>query len=237
MCRLLPYLFSEVVTMLDLSLWPLWRALKAPLRIRLGKHYGSISRALKGLLSTTINDLVKTLQEEFYGTNTWEHLAKAKIRRKGNYADGFGDQAMTVKVFPLFAIEESIRLHASLRKRIARNVKLDAMRTEAGIDDAAWNAILDAYVTDFIRQALPLALRRMIKKCVPFYRFCHPIDLATMEPIRINGKAGHHTLVVLYDGPFSDDKPTVQKAARMWKERSSSQIDYTVSDYDGYTAA
>jgi hypothetical protein len=220
--------------LLEFALWPLWRILKGPLEGLLKDKFSLVGGQFKALLSSTVDDLVAALQEDFFATGTWKHLAAGKIQKKGS--DRYAATLLSVGVFPPDAIEASTKIRASLVDRLSKNVRLDALRTDAGIADQDWKNILDVYAKDVVRHALPFALRRMIKHELPLYLSSYVIDLAQLEPIRIKGKAGHHKLVVLYEQSTLGGKPTVSKAMKIWKRRTSSSYDYSLGDYDGFIA-
>ena len=219
--------------MLELALWPLWRLLKGPLQVLLKDKFSLVGGQLKALLSSTIDDLVAAVQEQFFATDVWRHMAEGEIRKKGG---SYVDKLISVAAFPPDAIINATKIRAALVQRLSENIRLDALRTDAGVTDQEWTKILNSYAQDVLRHAMPFALRRMIKYELALYSSHFMIDIAHLEPIRIKGKAGHHTLVVLYDKP-SAGKPSVSKAKKIWKHRTSSSYDYTLADYDGFEAA
>jgi hypothetical protein len=218
--------------MLGFVLWPLWRQLKGPLKSLLSDKFSLVGGQLKGLLSSTIDDLIAAIQKSFFDTDTWRHLAEGEIRKKKG-----GQRLIRVKAFPLAAILEASKIRSALAARLKENIRLDAVRTEAGVADADWGRVVESYAGDVLRFALPIAIKKMIRHEMAFYLEHHVIDVAELEPIRISGKAGLHRLVILYDKPYSEDSPTVAKATKIWKARMSGSYDYSMDDYDGFKAA
>jgi hypothetical protein len=211
-----------------------WGPVKQKLSPLLKEKSSVITRRFKDLLSATIDDLIKALQEKYFATDVWRHTAKAHLKKKGDTS--YSATVLTVAAFPIEAIIESKLLADGLAKRILENLPLDAIRTDARIEDAQWQSIVTEYASSIVRHGLPIALRRMISQELPIHSSEYVIDLAELEPLRVKGTAGHHTVVVLYEKPYSKDKPTVSQARKIWSNRTSGSYDREIGDYDGFKA-
>jgi hypothetical protein len=213
----------------------LWRILKGPLRAALKDKFSLIKGQLKGLLSTTINDLVDSLQSTYFATDVWKHEAKAEILSTKD-----SKQLLRVSFFPLSAIVTSSQIQAELIKHLGSNVPLEAARTTAQISDNDWKVILNNYAADILRHGLPIALQRMVDDEKALYLSHYVIDLPKKEPIIIKSTAGqtagYHDLVVLYERSTYGDAPSVSKAKKTWGKRNSGGHSYKRDSYDGYVA-
>ena len=219
--------------MLSFVLYPLWKALKRPLKSALDNNFSLLGGHFKALLSTTIDDLIWVLQNESFNTDVWRHYATGEIwdRNKGR-SDG---TILSVKAFPPSAIAGAEGISSTLRQRIAQNVRLDALRSDIGITDGEWMEILASYSAEVVRHGLIFAFKRMLKHGLALDGSDYVIDVAQAEPIRVAGQAGHHTLVILYRLPNSG-KPSVSKAKNIWKHRMKSSYLYELEEYDGFKA-
>lgn len=117
---------------------------------------------------------------------------------------------------------------------LKKNVRLDALRTTAGIGNADWDKLVQGYASDVLRLGLPFALKRMARHHMTLYLSEYVIDIAEGESILIKGIAGYHTLVVLYDKPSSEKSP--KKASKTWAKRNSGAYHYQWGAYDGFKA-
>jgi len=219
--------------MLGFVLWSLWGKLKGPLKSLLSEKFSIVGGQLKALLASTIDDLAGAVHQGFFATDTWRHFAKAEVGKKGK------QNVIELDLFPLGSITEATKIKDVLVTRLKKNVRLDAVRTEAGVADADWQKVLETYAADVQRLALPLAIKKMVRNEMPFYlEDNYVIDLAELEPIRIKGNAGHHTLVVLYSRPsYRGDAPSVAKAGKIWRHRTNDAYYYKLGEYDGFKAA
>jgi hypothetical protein len=224
--------------MLFPSLW-LWKQVKGPLKSILNEKFSLLSGQFKSLLSSTIDDLIAALQEVYFSTDAWRHLADAKVEEvKGKKRE------VQYKVFPIAALEDSSKIKAALVARLLKNVPLDAARNKAGVGNEEWKRTLEAYSGTTLRFGLALAIRKMIRNELAIFSNEYVIDLAEAEPIKIKeireGKtefvAGYHELIVTFSKHSSKGFPTLGDATKFWKNRTDSSYTYKRGDYDGFKA-
>ncbi|MFO1440035.1 MAG: hypothetical protein U1F81_17050 [Verrucomicrobiaceae bacterium] len=218
--------------MLEFALWPLWRLLKGPLQNILQARFSILGRQFKALLSSTVDDLIAALTNESFNTDIWRHAAEGTIRARKS-----SSRLLSIEAFPLEALQHSSHIKAALVVALRSNVRLDAQRNELNIPDAEWHKITEDYATDVLRLGLVFALRRMKRQEIPLYTSNVVLDIAEREPIRVRGKAGHHTLVILCRQPHLDSDLSLRKAARIWKAREDEEYQFELKEYDGFNAA
>ena len=144
--------------MFEYALWRLWGALKTPLKASLKEKSSIVGKQFKALLSSTVDDLAGALQDGFFDTDTWRHAAEGRIRKKSG--DGYGELLLSVTVFPIDAIAEATKVRKALVDRSGKNLRLDALRTDAGVDDQTGKNTLNDYAANVVRLGLKHALRR-----------------------------------------------------------------------------
>jgi hypothetical protein len=208
--------------------WFLWRKLKGPLKKLLGKNFSRLSDQFKALCSSIVDDVASATQAGL-PLEVIKHVAQGDIS-KGK------ETLIFIRALPLDAISNSSSIRKSLIERIKANVRLDAARTKSGIGNVEWNQILDSYAGNVLSIVLPDAIRKMSDNELPLYAGDYIIDLADSEPIRFAGTPEDHQLIVLYLKIDDRKHPTVSQAKKIWKNRNSRSVTYTLGPYDGFKA-
>jgi hypothetical protein len=201
---------------------PLWKLLKGPLKKILADRFSVLGGRFKGILSSTENDLIAVLKEQFFVPGFPSHFSYADIGKRGK-------RAIRFDYFAIDALTGSSKLRDELAARLKDNVDLGAARTQAGINAADWDRIVQQYSEAVLQFGLPLAVKHLADDDTAFAIGYSVIDLAKGEPIRIvkNGKQEDATrdLVVLYRSTgFSP--PSVSDAKKAWKKRHDSSYEY-----------
>jgi hypothetical protein len=217
--------------MLEFALWPLWKALKGPLKSTLNDKFSIVGGQFKALLSSTMDDLIAATQDAYWSTDLWKHLCKADVRKRKESADRF-----EYELFPLNSILESSKIRQALVSRLKKNVKLDAVRTEAGVSDPDWMKALDDYSGNLLRFGLPIAIKKMIRHELPLHSQTYLVSIAEAEAIKIDKTSGHHRLVILYQKSSSKGAPKLGEATKTWDSRNDDSYEYNLGDYDGFKA-
>jgi hypothetical protein len=217
--------------MLAFVLWPLWKQLKAPLKSALADKFSVVGGQFKLLLSSTVDDLITAIQSAFFSTDQWKHLADAEVEvRKGK------KKSFSYKAFPITSLSESRKIKAALIQRLRQNVKLDAVRTEAGVGEKDWEKTLDAYAGEVLRLGLSIAMSKMIRNEMTIDSAQYVVDLAEAEAIKVQGVSGHHKLVVLFTKYSNDASSRLKEANKYWKKRGADDVKYSLGEYDGFKA-
>jgi hypothetical protein len=201
---------------------PLWKLLEGPLKGILKDKFSVLNKRFKGLLSSTENDLIAVVKDRFSSTMVNFHFARAAI---GNRGDG---SPITFYLLPVAALSESSKIKDALAKRLKDNVDLGAARNTAGIEDDAWDQMIQDYSADVLRLGLPFAIKRIVDDETEFSLGYYLIDLAKGEAIKISQKDVNADLIVLYKPP-----PRVSNAKKLWEKRNDKAYEYK-RDKDGY---
>jgi hypothetical protein len=160
-------------------MWRLWRMLKGPLEKILAGKFSALAGQLRAVLSSTVNDLARAVQDGFAYSMVGAHITSASVTPPGK-------PSVTFKVFPLSAIEGASCIRQQLVKRLSVDVRLDALRTKAGVSDADWKQVLETYATEVQRFGVVNAIKQLVKQNKSLGSDYTLIDLAENEPLKIN---------------------------------------------------
>ncbi len=117
---------------------PLWKLLKGPLKKILADRFSVLGGRFKGILSSTESDLIAVLKEQFFVPGFPSHFSYADIGKRGK-------KAIRFDYFAVDALSGSSKLRDELAARLKNNIDLSAARTQAGINAADWDKIVQQY--------------------------------------------------------------------------------------------
>jgi hypothetical protein len=188
-----------------------------------------LSRLFKQLLSSTLDDMIDALNEQYKNTGIWLNEARIQIT-KSNDAERFNAPILEAKAFPLGALKTSTCIKAALIKRLTENRTLGAHKTTLQISDDRWEQILSDYSAQLMGVGLRFALKRMIRqeKRLSIYWI---LDITEREPIRMLGTDQFQTLVVIkMENTHPED---LTKARQIWRDRGNEKYKYIPTEYNG----